>query len=43
LQLDLVDVFGSAPLRGNPLAVVRAAEALDAAQMRALTLWLGFS
>ena len=43
MQLDLVDVFGSAPLRGNPLAVVRAAEALDAAQMLALTQWLGFS
>ena len=41
--LDLVDVFGSAPLKGNPLAVVRGAEALDGAQMLALTQWLGFS
>jgi len=41
--LDLIDVFGSAPLKGNPLAVVRGAEALDAAQMLALTQWLGFS
>jgi PhzF family phenazine biosynthesis protein len=39
----LVDVFGSAPLKGNPLAVVHGAEALDAAQMLALTQWLGFS
>jgi PhzF family phenazine biosynthesis protein len=43
VKLDLVDVFGSAPLKGNPLAVVRGAEALDAAQMLALTQWLGFS
>ena len=41
--LDLVDVFGSAPLKGNPLAVVRGAEALDVARMLALTQWLGFS
>jgi PhzF family phenazine biosynthesis protein len=43
MQLDLVDVFGAAPLRGNPLAVVRGADGLDAAQMLALTQWLGFS
>jgi len=43
MQLDLVDVFGAAPLRGNPLAVVHGAEGLDAAQMLALTQWLGFS
>jgi PhzF family phenazine biosynthesis protein len=43
LELSLVDVFGSAPLRGNPLAVVTGGEALDAAQMLALTQWLGFS
>jgi PhzF family phenazine biosynthesis protein len=41
--LDLVDVFGATPLKGNPLAVVRGAEELDAAQMLALTQWLGFS
>jgi len=41
--LDLVDVFGAAPLKGNPLAVVRGAETLDAAQMLELTQWLGFS
>jgi PhzF family phenazine biosynthesis protein len=43
VKLSLVDVFGSAPLRGNPLAVVSGGEALDAAQMLALTQWLGFS
>lgn len=43
MLLDLVDVFGAAPLKGNPLAVVRGGEALDAAAMQALTDWLGFS
>jgi PhzF family phenazine biosynthesis protein len=43
MKLSLVDVFGSAPLRGNPLAVVTGGEALDAASMLALTQWLGFS
>lgn len=41
--LDLVDVFGAAPLKGNPLAVVRGAEGLSAEQMLKLTQWLGFS
>lgn len=43
MRLALVDVFGSAPLRGNPLAVVTGGENLDAAAMLALTQWLGFS
>lgn len=43
MMLDLVDVFGSRPLSGNPLAVVRGAEAMDAAQMLKFTQWLGFS
>lgn len=43
MQLDLVDVFGVAPLRGNPLAVVRGGDGLSDAQMLALTRWLGFS
>ena len=43
MQLDLVDVFGAGPLSGNPLAVVRGGDALDAGQMLALTRWLGFS
>lgn len=43
MKIDLVDVFGSAPLRGNPLGVVRGAEELDDTQMLAMTQWLGFS
>jgi len=43
MKLDLVDVFGSSPLRGNPLAVVRGAEELSDSGMLALTRWLGFS
>lgn len=43
MQIDLVDVFASGPLSGNPLAVVRGGEGLDSAQMLALTRWLGFS
>lgn len=43
MLLDLVDVFGSSPLRGNPLGVVRGGEGLSTAQMLALTRWLGFS
>ncbi len=40
---DLVDVFGSGPLSGNPLAVVHGAAALSDAEMLRLTQWLGFS
>ena len=43
MDLALIDVFGSAPLRGNPLAVVTGGEGLDAARMLALTQWLGYS
>ena len=43
MKLDLVDVFGSGPLSGNPLAVVHGADELSADQMLALTQWLGFS
>jgi PhzF family phenazine biosynthesis protein len=43
MLLDLVDVFGSGPLSGNPLAVVRGGEDLDDATMLRLTRWLGFS
>lgn len=42
-SLDLVDVFGTGPLRGNPLAVVHGAEGMDTEAMLALTQWLGFS
>lgn len=43
MKIDLVDVFGSGPLLGNPLAVVHGADGLSGAQMQALTCWLGFS
>jgi len=43
MLLDLVDVFGSGPLSGNPLAVVRGGEALDEGAMLRLTRWLGYS
>lgn len=43
MQLDLVDVFPGAGLRGNPLAVVRGGDDLDTDRMQALTRWLGFS
>ncbi|AIT81118.1 PhzF family phenazine biosynthesis protein [Novosphingobium pentaromativorans] len=43
MQIDLVDVFGSGPLSGNPLAVVRGAEDLEADAMLKLTRWLGYS
>lgn len=43
MQLDLIDVFGTRALAGNPLAVVRGSEALTDEQMLALTRWLNFS
>lgn len=43
MKLDIIDVFGSGVLRGNPLAVVHGASGLDTAAMQALTDWLGFS
>lgn len=43
MKLDLVDVFGCRPLRGNPLGVVQGGEGLSDAQMLQLTRWLGFS
>ncbi|MFC3097522.1 PhzF family phenazine biosynthesis protein [Alteraurantiacibacter palmitatis] len=43
MQLDLVDVFGNGALSGNPLAVVHAAQGMDAPTMLRLTQWLGFS
>ena len=40
---DLIDVFLTGPLSGNPLAVVHGADGLDDADMLRLTRWLGFS
>ncbi len=39
----LVDVFGTVPFSGNPLAVVAAADDLTTAQMQAITRWLNLS
>lgn len=43
MLLDILDVFASRSLTGNPLAVVRGGEELTAERMQALTRWLGFS
>ncbi len=43
MELDLLDVFASGTLSGNPLAVVRGGAGLSADAMLALTRWLGFS
>jgi PhzF family phenazine biosynthesis protein len=40
---QLVDVFGDAPFRGNPLAVVSGAEGLDTDQMQLIARWLNLS
>ena len=39
----LVDVFGTAPFTGNPLAVIADAEGLSTAEMQAITRWLNLS
>ncbi|MDF0488570.1 PhzF family phenazine biosynthesis protein [Sphingomonas sp. H39-1-10] len=39
----LVDVFGTAPFTGNPLAVVAGAEDLDTEAMQRITRWLNLS
>ena len=43
MRLHLVDVFGVAPLSGNPLAVVFGADHLETEEMLRITRWLGFS
>lgn len=43
MKLDLVDVFGSGTLSGNPLGVVHGGGDMSADQMLRLTQWLGFS
>ena len=40
---QLVDVFGSTPLSGNPLAVVHDAEGLSTEEMQRLTRWFNLS
>jgi PhzF family phenazine biosynthesis protein len=41
--IRFVDVFGSGPLAGNPLAVVADAEGIDEATMLAATRWVNLS
>lgn len=43
MKLDLVDVFGTAALEGNPLAVVHGGNDLSTERMLQITRWLGFS
>ncbi len=42
-RFSQVDVFGAGPLRGNPLAVVHAADDLDDAQLQRFAHWTGLS
>ncbi|WP_394648618.1 PhzF family phenazine biosynthesis protein, partial [uncultured Sphingomonas sp.] len=39
----LIDVFGTDPLTGNPLAVITDAEGLTTDEMQAIASWLNFS
>ena len=43
IRFRLVDVFGSAPFLGNPLAVVLDASGLTAGQMQAFARWMNLS
>ena len=43
LTLHMIDVFGSGPLSGNPLAVVTGAHSLPTAEMQRLTQWFNLS
>ena len=42
-KFDMIDVFGSGPVSGNPLAVVHEAEGLSSEEMLAITRWLNLS
>jgi PhzF family phenazine biosynthesis protein len=42
-RFQMVDVFGSGPLSGNPLAVVVDSEDLDTADMERITRWMNLS
>ena len=42
-RLQLVDVFATGALTGNPLAVVSGAEGLSTARMQAFARWINFS
>lgn len=40
---QMIDIFGSGPLSGNPVAVVHDAEGLTAEEMLAITRWMNLS
>jgi PhzF family phenazine biosynthesis protein len=42
-DFQLVDVFGSGPFSGNPLAVVHDADGLDSDEMQTIARWLNLS
>jgi PhzF family phenazine biosynthesis protein len=42
-RFQQVDVFGSGPLRGNPVAVVLDAQELTTSQMQAFATWMNLS
>jgi len=42
-SFDMIDVFGSGPVSGNPLAVVHDAEGLSSDDMQAITRWMNLS
>lgn len=43
LAIHMIDVFGSGPLSGNPLAVITGAENLTTDEMQLLTRWFNLS
>lgn len=43
VRFKQVDVFTAVPFKGNPLAVVFDADALDATQMQAIAHWTNLS
>ena len=42
-RFEMIDVFGSGPVSGNPLAVVHDADGLTADEMQKITRWLNLS
>lgn len=42
-HFEMIDVFGSGPVSGNPLAVVHDADGLSADEMQAVARWMNLS
>ena len=42
-KFDMIDVFGSGPVSGNPLAVIHDAEGFSTEEMQAITRWMNLS